>query len=61
MAEDIFSISEDLQKIIQGDMKNQVYHIQILLTDELDQCKEKENPYANNYIKEIQKTYQRKH
>jgi len=29
-AGDIFSISKDLQNIIQGDMKNQAYHIQSL-------------------------------
>ena len=41
MAEDIFSISEDLWNIIQRGMENQVYHIQTLLADELDTCKEK--------------------
>jgi len=35
-------------------MKNQVYHIQKLLVDELDNCKEKENTYADRHIKEIQ-------
>ena len=43
MAGDIFSISEDLQNITQGDIKNQVYYIQALLADELDKCKEKRN------------------
>ena len=51
-AGDIFSISEDLQNIIQSDMENQVYHIQKLLADELDNCKEKENNYVEGYIKE---------
>ena len=51
---DIFSISEDLQNIVQSDMKNQVYHIQKLLVDELDNCKGKENTYADRHIKEIQ-------
>ena len=40
-AGDIFSISEDLQNIIQSDMENQAYHIQKLLADELCNCKEK--------------------
>ena len=38
-------------------MENQAYHIQILLVDELNSCKEKENEYAEEYIKEIQDTY----
>ena len=53
MAEDIFSISEDLWNIIQRGMENQMYHIQTLLADELDTCKEKENIYADEHIKEI--------
>ena len=61
MAGDIFSISEDLQNIIQGDIKNQVYYIQALLADELDKCKEKGNTQADNYIKIIQKAYQDTH
>jgi len=56
-ASDIFNISEDLQDIIQGNMENQVYHIQSLLADELDKYKDKGNSYANNHIKEIQDTY----
>jgi len=56
-AENIFSISEDLWDIIQSDMENQVYHIQALLADELDNCKGKGNQYAKTYIKEIQKMY----
>ena len=38
---DIFSISEDLQNIIQGNIKNQAYYIQSLLADKLDRCKGK--------------------
>ena len=53
----IFSISEDLWNIIQSDMENQVYHIQALLVDELDNYKGKENKYAEAYIKEIQDAY----
>ena len=54
---DIFSISEDLQNIVQSDMENQAYHIQWLLADELDNCKEKEKEYTDGHIKEIQDTY----
>ena len=50
-AENIFSISKDLQNTIQSDMENQAYHIQQLLVDELDNCKEKGNKYAKEYIK----------
>ena len=57
IAEDIFSISEDLQNIIQSDMEKQAYHIQSLLVDKLDNYKEKGNKYAKEYIKEIQDTY----
>jgi len=38
-------------------MENQVYHIQKLLVDELDNYKEKEKGYTEGYIKEIQDTY----
>jgi len=38
-ASNIFSISKDLQNIIQSDMKNQAYYIQTLLIDKLDSCK----------------------
>jgi len=34
-------------------MENQVYYIQKLLADELDDCKGKENNYTEGYIKEI--------
>ena len=56
-AVDIFSISEDLCNIIQSDIENQVYHIQQLLVDKLDNCKEKGNKYAEEHIKEIQDVY----
>jgi len=52
-AGDIFSISENLWNIIQSDMKNQVYHIQKLLADELDNYKGKGNNYVEEHIKEI--------
>jgi len=54
---DIFSISKDLQNIVQSNIENQVYHIQKLLVDELDNCKEKGNKYTEEYIKEIQDAY----
>jgi len=57
IAGDIFSISEDLRNIIQSDMENQVYHIQKLLADKLDNCKEKGNDYTKEHIKKIQDTY----
>ena len=57
MARDIFSISEDLWNIVQSNMENQTYHIQQLLVDEFDNCKEKGNEYAEGNIKEIQDTY----
>ena len=38
-------------------MENQAYHIQLLLADELDRYKEKENSYTDNHIKEIQDEY----
>ena len=53
MANNIFSILEELWNVIQEDMENQAYHTQILLADELDRYKRKENVYADNYIKEI--------
>ena len=37
--EDIYSIINDLQNIIHGDMEKQAHYI--LLVDKLDQCKEK--------------------
>ena len=50
---DIFSISEDLWNIVQSNMENQAYHIQMLLVDELDNCKGKGNTYADRQIKKI--------
>ena len=41
-------------------MENQVYHIQKLSANELNNCKEKGNNYAERYIKEIQDTYKQK-
>ena len=41
-------------------MENQVYHIQKLSANELNNCKEKGNNYAERYIKEIQDAYKQK-
>ena len=57
---DIFSISKDLQNIIQEDIESQAYYIQTLLANELDRCKERRNTYADNHIKDIQEAYKRK-
>ena len=53
----IFSISEDLQSLVQSDMKNRVYQIQRMLANKLDSCKERENKYVDNNIKKIQELY----
>lgn len=42
-------------------MKNQVYYIQLLLADELNRCKGKENSLADDHIKTIQNTYYKTH
>ena len=54
---DIFSISQELQNIIQDNMENQAHHVQIFLADKLDNCKGKENIYADKYIEKIQSVY----
>jgi len=59
--EDIFSISEELQNIIQGEIEKQAYHIQVLLADKLNQCKCKKNKRIEKYIKMIQEAYQETH
>ena len=38
---DTYSISEELWNIIYRDMEKQAHHIQVLLADELDWCKDK--------------------
>ena len=53
IAKDIFSISKDLQNIIQENIEKQSHYIQTLLANELDRCKGKGNSYTNNHIKEI--------
>jgi len=56
-AGDIFSITKDLQNIVQSNMENQAYHIQKLLADKLDECKGKRNNYTEGHIKETQDAY----
>ena len=48
---------ENLWNIIQGDIENQVYHIQVLLANELDRYKGKGNYLVEKYIKTIQNAY----
>ena len=57
IGEDIYSITNNLQNIVYRDMEKQAYHIQILLTDKLDQYKGKEDKQVEEYIKIIQETY----
>ena len=49
----IFSISEDLQNLVQSNIENRVYQVQRMLADELDKYKRRENDYVNENIKEI--------
>ena len=53
----IFSISKDLWKLVQSDIKNRAYQVQRLLADELDEYKERENVYMDENIKKIQELY----
>ena len=48
--DNIFSISEKLQSIIQKDMETQAYYIQTLLANKLDKCKGKGKAYTNSHI-----------
>jgi len=40
--------------VIYGDIEKQIYHIQKLLVNKLDKCKEKENVLVKKHIWEIQ-------
>jgi len=55
----ITGVSEDLQYLIQSDMKNQVFQIQRMLADELDAYKGKGNVYMEDNIKEIQELFKK--
>ena len=39
--------------MVQSDIENRAYQIQRILADKLDSCKERENVYMNENIKEI--------
>ena len=56
----IFSIFEDLQSLVQGDIENRTYQVQRLLVDELDEYKERGNYYVDENIKEKFKNYIKK-
>ena len=49
-AMNIAGISEDLQYLVQSNMKDQVFQIQRMLADELDRYKGKGNTYVNENI-----------
>ena len=46
----IFGILEDLQNLVQSDMKNRMYQIQGCLANELDDYKDKGNKYMDDNI-----------
>ena len=50
-------ISEDLQYLVQSNMKDQAFQIQRMLADKLDKYKGRGNAYVDNNISEIQKLY----
>ena len=56
----ITEISEDLQYLIQSNMKDWVFQIQWMLADELDAYKGKGNTYVDSNIQEIQELYKDK-
>ena len=55
----IFSILEDLQNMVQRDIENRVYQVQMMLANKLDSCKEKGNTYVDRNIEEIQELYKK--
>jgi len=56
-ATNLTQISEDLRYLVQSDMDERAFQIQIMLADELDQYKGKDNKYVEDNIKEIQELY----
>ena len=48
---DIYNILEELYTIIHRDIKKQAHHIQVLLADKLDQCKERGVETVDEYVK----------
>jgi len=55
ISEDIYSISEKLRNIIHKDIEQQTYHIQVLLANELNQYKNKEEERVDENIRVLQK------
>jgi len=55
ISEDIYSISEKLRNIIHKDIEQQTYHIQVLLANELNQYKNKEEERVDKNIRVLQK------
>ena len=53
----ITQISEDLQQLVQSNMDDKAFQVQMMLADELDRYKEKGNDYMDDNIKEIQELY----
>ena len=58
IGEDIYSISKKLRNIIYKDIEWQIHHIQVLLADKLDQCKDKGEERVDKHIKVLQEAYQ---
>jgi len=48
---DIYSILEELYTIIHRDIEKQAHHIQVLLADKLDQCKERGVETVDKHVK----------
>lgn len=55
IGKDIYNIFEESCNLIHRNMDRQAYHIQVLLVDELNQCKEREVKIVDKYIKILQK------
>ena len=51
ISRDIYNIPKELRNIIHGDIEQQAHHIQALLANELNQCKEKKEKAVDEHIK----------
>jgi len=51
ISRDIYSISEEVRNIIHTDIEQQAYYIQVLLANELNQCKRKRVKVTDEHIK----------
>ena len=58
LEEYIYGISEELHNILYRDMEKQAYHIQVLLADQLSQCKGKGVIIVDKNIEKLQEVYQ---